>query len=501
MKFNTFIKKSNFYFYPIMAFILPFFIRLIPEIIAWPYPIGFDTLMYANVILEGTYLQKNLIELFKSTSLFYIISIAINKILGNVFLTIKILGPILFSILCYMLYLYSKRVLKWEFWKCFMVSLLASIYFVSLRISWEMYRQMLGFIFLIIGLIALRIKNVKLRILIVMLSGFLTTWSHELAAVLFFIIMIIHFFIEKEIRAKAYIFLMVMPAFILFIYQLYNPIIGNIGVPYERIVSFSFIDTAIFISGFLIYILLPILPLIILGAFSLKGIDIWSWLITCLIFSYWPLFLPEYSIILWFRWALLLVYPAIFLSIEGFWKLLNYGRKIVWKFNIGKILALLILLLNLIMSSYYLLSLPENQAWKYFGEWNNYKQFIQTSMLQNSISISDTPSVVEAIKWIDKKIAGNDSVLILHEAIDNWARIFIHKNKIIRINEVNLSSPIRENIEKILIRLSEENIKNGKKVYTIWWIEGKGWYNMLKLPSQFKEIKCFDNIGIFQYTP
>jgi len=486
---------------PFLAFFFPFIIRSIPEIIAWPYPIGFDTLLYANDILNEKYLKMNIMQLLKSTSLFYIISSLANKFLKDVFLTIKLFGPILFSMLCFSLYLYSRKVLNWNEYKSFFVSFLASIYFVSLRISWEMYRQMLGFIFLIIGLIALRMKNIKWRILIVMLSGFLTVLSHELSTVLFFIIMIMHFFIEKKLQSKAYIFLMVMPAFILFIYQLYNPIIGNIRIPYERIVSFSFIDTAIFISGFLIYILLPILPLIILGAFSLKGIDIWSWLIICLIFSYWPLFLSEYSIVLWFRWALLLIYPAIFLSIEGFWKLLNYGRKIVWKFNIGRILALSILFLNLVMSSYYLISLPENQSFKYFGEWNYYKQFIQTSMLQNSISISDTPSVVEAIKWIDKKIAGNDSILILHEAIDNWARIFINKNKIIRINEVGLSSPIRENIEKILIRLSEENIKNGKKVYTIWWIEGKGWYNMLKLPSQFKEIQRFGNIGIFQYIP
>ena len=48
---NLIIKKA-LNFYSIIIFILPFFIRLIPEIIAWPYPIGFDTLIYANIILD-----------------------------------------------------------------------------------------------------------------------------------------------------------------------------------------------------------------------------------------------------------------------------------------------------------------------------------------------------------------------------------------------------------------------------------------------------------------
>jgi len=33
---------------PILAFLTPFTVRLIPEVLAWPYPIGFDTI-YAYV--------------------------------------------------------------------------------------------------------------------------------------------------------------------------------------------------------------------------------------------------------------------------------------------------------------------------------------------------------------------------------------------------------------------------------------------------------------------
>jgi len=482
----------------IMIFLLSLFIRLIPEILAWPYPIGFDTLIYTDIILNGTYLQKNLIELFKSTSLFYIISTAINNIfIGNAILTVKILGPILFAILCYVFYLYSKRVLKWKVWKCFLASLLAGTYFVSLRISWEMYRQMLGLIFLIAILIIFRFQNTKIKLFTISTLGILIVWSHEFIAVLYFMIMAIHFFTYKGAYQKVSIILTIMPAIILFLYQLYSPITGSMRVPIEQVALTSWINLTLFITGFLIYMFLPILPLVLIGVNTLRNVDIWSWITICLIFTYWPLFLPEYSIILWFRWAILLVYPMIFLAIEGFEKVWKFKKRFIFKINIGKILAILILLLNLIMSGYYLLSLPEYQACKYFGEWNNYKQYIQTSMLQNSVSILDTPNLIEALNWVESNIDEENTILVLHEAIHNWARIVARDTKLIRINEIKLSSQIRENISDRLLLIAKENADNGNQVYTIWWINGKGWYEMPNLPSQFKEIKRFRNIAIY----
>ncbi|MEM2987229.1 MAG: hypothetical protein QXV60_03925, partial [Nitrososphaerota archaeon] len=286
LKLQDNLFKKDFFinrFLPISAFLFPLFIRFIPEIIAWPYPIGYDTITYISIILNSN-LNFNIINYFlKSTNLFFIIAIIFNEFIKDPFLIIKIFGPILFSLLCFSLYLYSRKVLNWNSFKAFLVSFLASIYFVSLRISWDLYRQMLGSIFLIISLIALRISNIKLRIFSVTLLGLLTILSHQLTAVLFFIIMIMHFFIEKNLKFKVYLVLMIMPAFFFFIYQLYNPTIGNIRIPYEKIVSNSWIDLASFISGFLCYLFLPLSPLFLLGVFSIKERDIWSWLIACLI--------------------------------------------------------------------------------------------------------------------------------------------------------------------------------------------------------------------------
>ena len=481
-----------------LAFIIPMAIRFVPELIAWPYPIGFDTLIYADVIVRGTYLKMGIAKLLKSTSLFYLASSAANVAFGDPILTLKLLAPILFGLLCGSIYVYCRKALGWSQLKALAASLLTGTYFVSLRISWEMNRQMLGFTFLMAGLTALRIRNVRLGLALTALFGFLAAWSHELAAVLFLVVIAVHFLAGRGPRSRLDLAVAAAPALLLFLYQRYNPAAGTLQIPSETFVSASWIDAFSFISGFIAYMFLPLLPLAVLGATSHRSLDVWSWIATCLLFAYWPLFLPQKSVVLWFRWAILLVYPIILLSVEGLERLWRLGRKIFWKLNLGGALALSIILLNATMSGYYLASPPEH-AFKYFGEWNNYKQFIQTSMLQNTVSLADTPNVIEALKWIGREAAESDCVLVLHEAVGYWARILIGQAKIILVKEAGLSSQVRENAAARLVAYAEENATNGSQVYTVWWVDGKGWYGMPELPPQFREIQRFGNIGVFKY--
>jgi hypothetical protein len=90
-------------------------------------------------------------------------------------------------------------------------------------------------------------------------------------------------------------------------------------------------------------------------------------------------------------------------------------------------------------------------------------------------------------------------MLVLHEAIDYWARLTVKNVKHVGVKEADLSSPARENAAARLLSLAEENCKNGSQVYTVWWVDGKGWYGMPQLPPQFVEVKRFGNIAIFQY--
>jgi len=120
-------------------------------------------------------------------------------------------------------------------------------------------------------------------------------------------------------------------------------------------------------------------------------------------------------------------------------------------------------------------------------------------MLQNSVSLSDTPKVVEAMTWLIKA-AETDSVVMLHEAMDEWAQLTAAGFETIKIFEHDFYSPIRENIANRLVQLASEKAASGRAVYTVWWVDGRGWYGMPELPPQFIEVKRFCNIAVYKYA-
>jgi hypothetical protein len=478
-----------------LALIIPLAVRTVPEILSWPYPTGFDSLMYVNAMLEGYPFNGS--ALIKSTCFFYVLAWAVSFLVSDLLLVMKILGPAIFSAFCGLLYVYARIVLKWNRIKSLMVSVLAGSYFVSLGMSWQMYRMILGLAFLIASLTVARLEVFKLRVTALTILCLLTVWSHEIAAVTLFLLIAVLFVTGLGDRKS--LVAAVIPSMLLFAYQLYNPAVGGFSIPIYGYNSTS-LQSALYVSSYLIYALLPLSPLIILGLLSFRHVDMLSLTIICLIFIYMPVYLPSFAGY-WYRWALIITVPAFFFAVEGLERFWKAGKSLSGRIRAGELLAITVLVVNLAMTAYYVACPPENQI-KYFGEWNNYKQFIPTSMLQNSVSIRDTPYVIEALEWIKSNLNNGSTTLVLHEAIDNWAGIIVRKSiKHLRVNEADISSPKRENTSGRLLEAAETQMAEGKNVYTVWWVEGKGWYNMPTLPKQFIEIRRFGDIAVYQYAP
>lgn len=150
------------------------------------------------------------------------------------------------------------------------------------------------------------------------------------------------------------------------------------------------------------------------------------------------------------------------------------------------------------MPGSYLTTYPEN-AYPYFSSYNSYLGYIQSSMLQNSISLKDTQATVELIKWLDVNF-DNASVFIVHEAFYNWAIIyFSHKSSLISIGEEDLSQPSRQTTLQSIVSASSNAVEKGYKAYTIWWKNGKGWYGIPQLPSDFIEAKASGDMALYLY--
>ena len=121
-----------------------FVVRLVPELLAFPFPIGSDTVYYAFVMKSGV-VWAHWSQFFTSSWLLNALIVPAYGVLqGDPFLLLKVVAPLLFGLNVAGVYWFSRKALGWS-WR---MGLVAGIFFAlqlaSLRISWDLLRNTLG---------------------------------------------------------------------------------------------------------------------------------------------------------------------------------------------------------------------------------------------------------------------------------------------------------------------------------------------------------------------
>src|SRR5713101_3196673 len=136
------------------AFLIPLAIRAIPEILVGPYPVGWDTIaFYVPNTLDWAAGKAGFTEILGTAPLMYMISVPVYWVSRvNPVWIFKVMGPILYGSMIWALFRFLKTGLKWPDKQALGGALLTSLYFVTLRISWDLYRNMLGLTFILLSL-------------------------------------------------------------------------------------------------------------------------------------------------------------------------------------------------------------------------------------------------------------------------------------------------------------------------------------------------------------
>src|SRR2546428_548280 len=142
------------YRFALAAFLIPLFIRTIPEVLVGPYPIGWDTIaFYVPNTLDWAAGKAGFTVILGTAPLMYMISVPVYWITRiNPVWIFKIMGPILYGSMIWALFRFLLKGLKWPDQRALGGALLTSLYFVTLRISWDLYRNMLGLTFILLSL-------------------------------------------------------------------------------------------------------------------------------------------------------------------------------------------------------------------------------------------------------------------------------------------------------------------------------------------------------------
>ena len=488
--------------FPALAFVIPLAVRVIPEILMGPYILGFDNLaFYVPNTLLWLHNGINLCGFLSVAPLFYSIFMSIVAFGGSPVFTLKIISPFLLGFLGLSIYAYAKRGLSWSLPKSTFVALLGTVYFVALRASWDQLREELGmtFFFVVLTLLMLLINRKDSswkRYVVLSLAMMAVVLSHQLVAVLMFgaiIGTVVYSLFRKDFKWSIDLVVVSLPAALYFVIVYLSGVAQSGVLDYStNVVSLlatwtgfaSYQSMLISEGGFFLYCFLPLLPLVVIGLWRFGNLQLRSWLLLTLILMFIPL-----ASVSPYRWVLLLTYPLAFFATDALSRL----KSIKWKrfkFTVHRIAILYLVLSTAILSFGFIFMASENPFFYFNSEhYNNYVYEIPTSMLQNTVSITDCPATVNALQWFKDNL-NSSALLLTHAAFYGWALLTLNSTQVMNYG---FGDPVNA---------ATAAVQEGHtQIYLIWWIPGQGWYDLPTLPSLFHEVYSSGKIAIYSYAP
>jgi len=483
---------SKLQVFPLLAFFIPLAVRVIPEVLVGPFIVGFDTLGYyvPNVL---TWLRGG-VDFWGFVAVapfFYVILMGVTVVGVPIVLSLKVLPPLLLGFLGLAVYFYAKKGLSWSPKKSLLVALVATLYFVALRISWDMLRSELALIFLFAALIFLAKGGSSFRSGVLLSLAMLSVvFAHQLVAVVMFFIVLVTVvrlgFDGKMVDVRRLVVSSV-PAGLLFLVIVYaNYFVSSSfsvlnGFPAQGSAGFmalfgfaSYSDMLANTLGFLVFCYLPLLPLVVLGVRRFgSNLQMKAWVVWVFIALFSAVISPNaFVAALPYRWVLLLSFPLAFYAAEA----LTHFRLSIYRIAVGLMLATL---------SLGFLVLPNGNPFPYF---TLFPYYVPTSALQNTVSSSDCQDTVNALHWLRSNMHGGARLLV-HDVFYGWSLLTLNRNQVI---SYGYGDP-----EKV----AEETVRNGSvyRLYLIWWTNGNGWHGQPVASSVFEEVYESGRIAVYTY--
>ena len=475
---------------PLLAFLIPLAVRAVPELLMGPYLVGFDSIAYyVPFVYSWIRHGLNSWSFLAEVPLLYCILTLTNLLGVDLILAIKSIAPLLHGFLALTVYGFSSHALNWSPKKSLLATLLVTLYFVALRISWDLLRNELALIFLFIALTLIpRVYRGWKSSILLASTMILVALSHELVTAVLFIIVgttVLRFLFKKELVEARSLVLSSLPAVSLFLLIFYAKCMVSSGEFLRVLLSFpakgsegwlslygftSYPDMVLNLVGFLLYCHLLLLPLVKIGAKSLKNFSIKSWTI----WSLTAVLLPVLTQSAWFggyRWVLMMTYPLSFYAVEGITKV-RRSRRLFAFFTIGICAAAF-------------LAMPYPYG---FFALRQYTVYIPSSMLQNSLPLNDCGDTVNVLQRL-KSNMGGEACLLTHRAFYGWALQRLDESQIIQYEY--------ENPETVAGDVAQLGYS---PIYLIWWVNGLGWYGQPTVPSSFQEVYHSGRIAIYMVS-
>jgi hypothetical protein len=490
------------YLFALLAFLVPFLVRFIPEVMMGPYLVGFDTIahylpttllwMHGDLTLEG---------FIATAPLLYVLSTALTCLSGNVVVALKVIAPLLLGFLGLSMYFFARRGLGWSQIKSLVPALVGTLYFVVLRISWDAFREEIALIFLFFALTLLIQAQAKVswkRLGLFSLALIGVVLSNQVVAVLALAVVLlslVYMFLRDNRNNALRLATFMLPAVALFLAVFflspavpeYRLIFGFPNTPDGWLALFGYSSYLEMLGSeaiFLLYCFLPLLPLVVLSIRRFRNFQMQAWAFVVLAAFFIPMVSPSNL-----RLLMLLVFPLVFYAADA---LTHLKSRHLRRFR-GSLLRVGLIYLVAVTGVFSLgfMVLPAEDPFPYFSSGmglNSHIYQIPSSMLQNSVSIADCPGVAHAVDWLKTHMESGD-VLLTHRAFYGWALSELSAEQVY-LYEYDNPADVAPSVTQTYMGT----------VYLIWWVPNEGWYGLPTVPVGFEEAYRNGNIAVYTYT-
>jgi hypothetical protein len=474
--------------YFLLSFLIPALVRSIPEVVSFPWPIGYDTVvLYAYFIhycqIYGFFLFFPLFVPEEHLSFLFYVLIGGLGVLSNAdpFLVLKFVAPLLSGFLGCSVFYFCSRFLDWSVEKSLFCAVLASLYFVSLGLSLGFFRNMFSLGFFFVALAKSRDLESWKGSALFLLFLFLCVSSHEVVTFVLFFVVSFMFFKElydilkgrKEGRRSLVglsLGIVICSVFVLLYSNIYNTPWSSpltVGRPFlvdytlwglsEDVVLYpSVIDLGHHVLLFFLFCYAPLIPFVLWGYFKCPPLDATS--LVLIAASFMPLFLPHSALPHWERWMLLLIFPFAFYASNALFS--SEGETIVreWLKRVSRPLAKKASLHNLTSKnlriwfdrrrvflafailfsvlSFTFMVFPYEHPFPYYS--NSVIQLhFPPSMQANTLPISECDEAMLAVTWLNWNMPQN-SCLIAHKCLSGWAELNVYFRPIYSYSGINI---------------------------------------------------------------
>jgi hypothetical protein len=413
-------------------FVLGCFIRIIPDLIAYPYPIGYDIINYYIPLADklNTTFQNDSFQFYPYLLYTFKSFLPLNP--QGLMLSLSSITYGLFSVSIYLLLkgLNLKPALFMTVFILFQIS--------ALRTTWDLQKDILAlsFTFLIIYFILedrkayfFNIRIIHFGIIISLVI--LTFLTDNMIAFLLIISLLIYFAIKKDIKyiISLTIIIISIISFLVVVDNTKNDsLINSINHILTGNIKANENYTPLNLGILFIMMNIISLPLFIYGLKYLHELLLYIPLSMALLGSFTWIVLPYSAILLPDRWIII---SGIFMSIFSSYGLIrlfsNYKDKPNYK------ILLPIMSFYIIIGLFYMI-LPYEYAFPIYGIFTEYTHFFVPSTMQfNSIDIVDNRDLSIAIDWLNNH-TNPKSIIYGDSYLSGWMKMLLKDKRIFQYN-------------------------------------------------------------------